>query len=64
MITVKDANGKWVVINEIDLQEALVAGQIRIFDIEFGLISIFREVYIEKRGPLPMTAESIRKTLS
>ena len=59
MINIKDANGKWVVIAEDDLMEAMASHRATILGMTIPVIGRLRQHYIEHGGPMPMTMENV-----
>lgn len=64
MMNVKDANGQWVVINDVDLMTALVEAKTTLFGMSMNAILRMRQEYIEKNGIMPMNEKNINEFYS
>lgn len=61
MINIKDANGKWVCIEDEEFFKEAVGNIALVFGMSLDVIAEFREQYLLKNGTEPMTVESVRK---
>lgn len=61
MIAIKDVNGKWVCLLEVDVVDALANEKIRIMGMSVKEIVELKYGYDAKNGEYPITEESVRK---
>ena len=59
MITIKDVNGNFVLIEEKELSQALANEGFRVFGLNLNEINLLRKLYMSLGGRLPITKESI-----
>ena len=60
-IFIKDVNGKAFLVSQADFTEAVMDQHVVLFGLDFKTILEFRKQYLLKRGPMPITAESVQQ---
>lgn len=61
LLTVKDANGNWMVIKEETFTEVLCRGGCKLFGMTLENIIDLKAEYDTRNGKYPMTSETIKE---
>jgi len=64
LVMLKDVNGQWVFIYRDTIFQALIANKASLWGMDLDAIQELRKQYLLRDGPLPVTAENIKKVFS